>query len=362
MPVRHLPRFVLALAISVPAATFAAPNYAVTSLGNLGGYRSQPRAMNNAGQVVGWALDADGFQHAFISSAGMMTSLPSGVSNAIDINDAGTIVAQGSGGPILLYADGATTGLGGARDFIPYGMNNRGQVTGEYKTFNGAIYTPGLGYQPFKQGNEFNTSGRAINDNGVVLGMDSGYPRDQPDMPMWRPFTYDTAGFHQLGTLGGWGYTVAINNSRYGVGYAQVGTASLAHAVMWNPDGSVTDLGHLLGDEMPSWANGINSHGEIVGGYGLGGSDNRGFLYSGGVMYDLGALTSFDADGNPMAIGTAWDINDNHQIAAEVYDDPAGEGRGILLTLVSPVPEPAQFALLLPGLLVLAWARRGRAC
>ncbi|MCC6791468.1 MAG: hypothetical protein IT336_07290, partial [Thermomicrobiales bacterium] len=46
-----------------------------TVLGTLGGSQSEAYAINDAGQVVGWALTADGDPHAFVWQAGAMIDL-----------------------------------------------------------------------------------------------------------------------------------------------------------------------------------------------------------------------------------------------------------------------------------------------
>ena len=77
-----------------------------TDLGTLGGMDSSAGAVNDEGQVAGWAEMADGNRHAFITGpdgAGMadlnsLLDLPHGVilTEATDINNAGQVIAIGT--------------------------------------------------------------------------------------------------------------------------------------------------------------------------------------------------------------------------------------------------------------------------
>jgi probable HAF family extracellular repeat protein len=88
-----------------------------------------------------------------------------------------------------------------------------------------------------------------------------------------------------LGSLGG-GFTTAtaLNDSGQVVGYSS--TAQMyTHSFLYS-GGVMKDLG-TLGGSFYSYANGINSAGQVVGNSG---GDPNAFLYAGGVMKDLGTL------------------------------------------------------------------------
>jgi probable HAF family extracellular repeat protein len=74
--------------------------YTVTDLGTLGGTVSVANALNEAGQVVGWALDSNGQQHAVLweygraRNLGELTDGTNGASEATDINNLGQIVGN----------------------------------------------------------------------------------------------------------------------------------------------------------------------------------------------------------------------------------------------------------------------------
>lgn len=67
-------------------------------LGTLGGSRSIARVINDAGQVAGWSLNANGLLRAFRYSGGVMQDLGTfdgtGTSEATDMNEAGFVVGN----------------------------------------------------------------------------------------------------------------------------------------------------------------------------------------------------------------------------------------------------------------------------
>ncbi len=144
----------------------------------------------------------------------------------------------------------------------------------------------------------------AINDVGQVVG----YARS-PDDKAWA-FIWENGemrhleGLHPTRNHEAYG----INNNGIAAGYAwDASEFGLKHAVLWDADGRVRDLGTLApNNEGQSGAKGINDAGYVVGG-----SDTRAshsaFLWVDGVMYDLGRLEG--------KIG-AWaeDINNHNQI------------------------------------------------
>lgn len=71
----------------------------MTDLGTLGGERSGAEAINNSGQIVGWAENSDGDAPAFLWSDGTMTELGTLGANwgvAWAINDLGQVVGTGA--------------------------------------------------------------------------------------------------------------------------------------------------------------------------------------------------------------------------------------------------------------------------
>lgn len=82
----------------------------ISPLGSLGGFYSAGRAMNDLGQVAGYAYTEFNERHAFIYSSGVMmdlTSLGSGDSEARAINNVGVVVGtRGVFGRAFIYRDG----------------------------------------------------------------------------------------------------------------------------------------------------------------------------------------------------------------------------------------------------------------
>jgi probable HAF family extracellular repeat protein len=74
----------------------------------------------------------------------------------------------------------------------------------------------------------------------------------------------------------------------------------------WCPSYSITDLGTLGG--ATSQANAINISGHVAGSAQIASGSYHPFLYSGGVMTDLGIATGFTD-------GSAWAVNDAGQVA-----------------------------------------------
>jgi probable HAF family extracellular repeat protein len=130
-------------------------NDLVTDLGTLGGAVSWPNAINNRGQVVGWADTGGVFprSHAFLWESGTMSFVESfpgaSGSEAKDINNLGHIVGSAaivftptSGGPrAFLNKDGDVINLGtfpgvtGAS--AAHGINDQGQIVGFSVTASG---------------------------------------------------------------------------------------------------------------------------------------------------------------------------------------------------------------------------------
>ncbi len=124
-----------------------------------------------------------------------------------------------------------------------------------------------------------------------------------------QAFAVDSYTIIDLGTLGagvdGYGEARGINNLGQVVGEAETSTMHVEHAFLYS-GGVMIDLGVLDGTEE-SWANDVNDYGEVVGGSSTGFGPDRAFLYSGGVMVDLGTLGGAEA--------LADDINNHGQVA-----------------------------------------------
>jgi probable HAF family extracellular repeat protein len=253
-----------ALAIAQPS-----PRYTVTDLGTLGGMYSYGYGINAAGVVSGGAAtptQTGVSQTAFLWYDGHMIdlgTLPGGLnSEAGGPNSSGeaaifseTYRTDPNGEDFCelgthrqclgaIWKNGVMTALPtleGGHNAAAYDINNRGQVVGfaENGKRDATCLTGGTPFQ-------------VIRFEAVIWGAD-GEIRELP------PLKGDTVGF-------AWG----INDAGQVVGSSGLcsNTAippepSGQHAVLWDKDGSVTDLGNL--GSAPNVATSINSRGDVVG-------------------------------------------------------------------------------------------------
>lgn len=200
------------------------------------------------------------------------------------------------------------------------GINNKGQIVGSNDN-HAFLYQAGVltDLGTFPGGVDSFASG--INDNGQVVGGADGPPITQ------HAFLYSNGAMIDAGSLGGtvlydgfFPTTIsagrAINNLGQIVGESAYGPHGADHAFLYS-GGVMTDLGTLASSSQ-SRAWGINDHGEIVGDSG---GFGHAFLYSGGMMTDLGTL----GGENSIAQG----INNNGQIVGWA-NNAAGSGHGFL--------------------------------
>jgi probable HAF family extracellular repeat protein len=154
-------------------------------LGCVGG----ARAINAAGQVVGWAQMANGHSHAFLWTQGVLRDLGTlgGDSIALGINAAGQVVGSWSDGGTdspdhpFLWTHGKMVNLGGPGEWrgAASSINGKGQVVGGAQTETGQggafLYTeargmldlntridPALGWELLEA--------HGINDGGQIAG------------------------------------------------------------------------------------------------------------------------------------------------------------------------------------------------
>jgi probable HAF family extracellular repeat protein len=343
------------IAVFVVCATVAQAcggtiEYTVTDLGTFGGANatSYAAAINNQGQVVGWADDSTTsyYSKAFfwagngspIQNLGTLDGQVASVSIALAINNNGWVVGNSDdgnathgylwtgSGPMQVLSLGGTFAQAN-------GINSSGTVVGAALTASGSaqgfIYASGV---MIDTGPLINI---AINDNAQIA---AAYP-SEPGVVEQAYLVSASGQAQNIGSLGGTlTQPQGINNSGQMVGFSNT-VAGYKNAFLYSR-GVLTDLGTL--DAMDtSVAYGINNNSAVVGtSYDQDASGGRAFLYSSsGGMEDLNSLIDPNSG---WILESANGINDHGQIVG-IGICPEGGEHAFLL---DPTPEPSAGALL----------------
>jgi probable HAF family extracellular repeat protein len=293
----------------------------IIDLGTLdGGHQSFAAAVNDRGQVAGWATNT--------------------------IPDKDSMAGLGYQTRGFLWQNGVRQDLGtlGGPDTLPQAINQRGQIVG--RSYTNSIRNSDTGtptFHPFlwenggmvDLGTLGGTQGRAnfINSRGQVVG-NANLAGDQSS----HPFLWDRGSLTDLGTLGGSNadaFWIADSGLIVGISDLADGTH---HAFVWK-NGVTTDVGTL---DLCSNAYTGNSKGQVVGTS----TNCRGvvkhlFLWEEGSISDLGALI---LPGSDVQIVDLYDINDRGEIAAQGVL-PNGDSRAVLLVPASAAEISATAAL-----------------
>lgn len=357
--INKLRPIILALAAALPALAQAEIQYAVTRLA-LPGDGGTAVSINNSGTIAGsYYSFADMGMRAFLWSNGNFTLLPAtGVQGEymteINQHGAATMVRGEldiSRGSAYRYQDGELTRLGSLKPYATtraLGLNNNGAIVGdsglEADTWttdaprHATHYKDGILTDLGTLGGT-NSTAESVNDAGVIVGRSqiAGNTAE-------HAFIYDNGKMTDLGTLGSYSAAYAINNAGQIVGSSV--TAGGQQNAFFYHNGVMTDLGWL---GSASYARDVNEHGQAVVSQTIGG----GWLYSGGAMHNLNTLIDPAAG---LTIKEAAGINDLGQIVGSACD-AFGECSAVLLT---PVPEPETYGMMLAGLGVVGYAVRRR--
>jgi probable HAF family extracellular repeat protein len=352
-------------------------HYMVTDLGTLpGGTFSQATSLGDRGLVTGVSTVEDGTQHAVLWYKGRTIDIGTpglGGPNSLagGVNARGQVLVQaetsdldpnsenfcgyGTGLTCLaaLWQNGVTTALPtlGGYDGSFGGINNRGEVAGyaensiadpecptgvavngtgpQVLDFEAVIWGPKRGEIRELPPLPGDSVGIAfwINDNSQAVGVSGSCANTiippfavGPHAVLWEK----DGSVHDLGGLGGTVNTalLAIGNVAFGinnrgqvVGVSALSGSTTTHAVLWIRDGGKPrDLGTLSGD-VNSAGLGINDRGEVVGGSidgGVASGNPRAFLWRNGVMTDLNTLVPAST---PLYLLTAFTINNAGEIA-----------------------------------------------
>lgn len=371
----------------------AAPRYTAVPLGTLGGQASFGFGINDAGQVTGWSwITGNNVSHPFIYDNGRMTdigSLGGEVVQAQAINNNGQVVGSDSKDArtahavlrAFVYSNGNMTDIGGflgAGVFsVAHGNNDRGQVTGGAAggnwSGNAWLYNAGVVTDIGTLGGP-GSNGFAINNHGQVTGdsLTAG--------GTLHAFLYTNGTMLDLGALasGHLSHGYAINDVGQVAGSSDIefnpgpsqGAPAPAHHAFLYSNGLLSDLGTLGGTSSDGY--GINASGDIVGmSDAAPGSGSVAILYTDGKMFDLNTLVESGLNG--ATLHYARGINKKGQIVADgcsagmcqAYrldpiqsDDGGGGCASIAAAPVSPI-DPTLPALLLTALGAALAGRQG---
>jgi probable HAF family extracellular repeat protein len=280
------------LAFVAPPAAISAGLYAITDLGTFGGPSSAAYGINDLGQIVGTAdltNVSPVWEHAFLYTNGVLTDL----------------------GVLGNYV----TGLGTYSMSTALGLNNAGQIVGKSYTsfgrYHAFLYDQGQMTDLGVLAGNDQSQARSINDSGQIVGA------TEPSGPI-HAFLYDAGTMTDLGTLGGTESSAyGINNHGQIAGDSQTNTSGLSDTAFIYSNGTMSATGKL-NNQAAIQAFAINDNGQITGYAGFvstgspGSTVMHGFLYSGGVMTDLGNL------GGPLTNLVPAAINNQAQIVGNI--------------------------------------------
>jgi probable HAF family extracellular repeat protein len=378
-------------------------SYTMTDLGTLpGGSFSQATLNSNNGLITGLSTVADGSQHAVVWAGGQIMDISSrGLggpnSYALGITPGGIAAgtAESSGSDpynenFCLFSTGVEclpitwqSGTGMTSLPLPGGnngqagpVNNRGQIVGIAETgtvdrdcpgtvaangtgpqvldFVPVVWDPGASQPRVLKLPGADTVGAAlwINNNGQVVGTTGTCRNSYPPPICAGPHAvlWDRDGsVHDLGSLGGTAnpavegvgnMAFAINDRDQIAGASALPGNQTVHAFLWSPRTGMQDLGTLQGDV---WSAGlaINDTGEVVGASidgPVATGNSRAVIWHNGQPTDLNAVVPA---GTTLYALVAFGINNAGQIVGFGLDLNTFEIHGFIATPIAGNGGPA---------------------
>jgi len=353
-------------------------NYRIVLHGTAGGTSSQSNSLNNRGWAAGASnIEGDEFSHAMLWANGEQFDLGTlggqnsgvfwpvknnngvivGISETAEENPLGEVFSCGYFFPTdfetrpsrpvcrgFRWQNGVMTALetlGGYNSYAT-GSNNAGYTVGwaentvhdpscaspQVLQFQAVLWAPDGTAQALPPlPGDTNSAATAINDRGQVVGISGQCGIAVGGVSAAHAVIWENGVPRRLEDLGGhtWNTPTAINNHGTIVGFSlpadQDGTRNY-FAVMWTPEGTITNLGKPDGD-IRSAAFGINDKGQIVGLSRGGPHVFRALMWENGVMTMLNERL---ADGSPYLL-YANDINDRGEITGQALDLETLEAR-----------------------------------
>ena len=318
-------------------AAATAASWSITDLG--AGF--VPRDINDHGVILPSWLTIDGSEYYGIA-----------------LNNVGQMLI-GRDRPYLLnngvLVDLTKPGLNGVQMRAAFALNDAGQVAGSACISNNGV---GCGMAVWQNGQTrlVSTNSRfeysrpeGINSHGDLAG--DFYT---PSVDLNNAVLVTGSNVVPMGLKGAQSSARALNDLGWVVGQADTQWNFSVHAFFYDGKDTI-DLGTLGG--FNSSATSINNAGQVVGSSETSfffESSQHAFLWQNGSMLDLSKLPEVQAAGWDR-LESAYRINERGQIVGTGYRD--GVSHGFLLT---PVPEPETWALLLLGLAMVGMRKRSQ--
>jgi uncharacterized protein (TIGR03437 family) len=396
MPVK--PLFFACFVLSA-SAWAQAPQYTIQDLGSLPNYPAcAATGLSQAGNVTGYCLSQQGSSllqspvtHGFLYSKGAMTDLNLSAQSTpvpLAVNDSGVVAgaylnidllnASLAATPFVVQPNGSQLQPPASlQNFLPFGLNNAGQLAGSQvsvskQSFNlfiaskAILYTVSSGAVTILPTPSGAGAGGAfgVSSTGAVAGATISQAGD-----VFNPVLWQNNKPQALPILSGYLQSTAVSTSDSGAAAGAAFTIDFSvtsdptaegHAVLFNTDATVTDLG-VLPNDRSSFATGINNSGTVVGFsnqeypdftlqlapiFHEPQPDYRAFVYTNGQMYDLNTLLR---NGTGWTLSFATAINNVGQITGTgtVAGANGPEQRVFLLT---PVGGPSVTSVVGAGL------------